>query len=144
MNTETQIFEASVDSLEPMRDFVSEKATAMGADKKQNYGLCLAIDEIATNIIRYGYPLAGITDGKVEFEVVKDAGKLTVTLTDSGMPFDPFAHSVPTEEDMNKPLEERPIGGLGIMMAKQSVDEFKYQFVDGKNINSFTVNIQSP
>src|SRR5476651_381832 len=143
MNTETQIFEASVDSLEPMRDFVSEKATAMGASTKQNYGLCLAIDEIATNIIRYGYPLAGITDGKVEFEVVNDAGKLTVTLTDSGLPFDPFAHNVPTEEDMNKPLEERPIGGLGIMMAQQSVDEFKYEFVNGKNINSFTVNIQS-
>jgi serine/threonine-protein kinase RsbW len=141
MNTETQVFEASVDSLEPMRDFVSEKVTSLGVSTKQNYGLCLAIDEIATNIIRYGYPLASITDGKVEVEIVYDAGKLTVTLMDSGVPFDPFAHRLPTEEEMNKPLEERPIGGLGIMMAKQSVDEFKYDFVDGKNINSFSINI---
>jgi len=141
MSTETQLFEASVDALEPIRDFVTEKSIAAGADNKKNYMLCLAIDEIATNIMRYGYPRAGISDGVINVSITTGNGSLTVVLEDSAMPFNPLEQSVPTEEDMSKPLEERPIGGLGIMLAKQSVDEYKYEFIGNKNRNIFIINI---
>jgi len=59
METEARTFVASVDSLEPIREFLTEKCEAIAIGKKKTYGLCLAIDEIATNIIRYGYPKAG-------------------------------------------------------------------------------------
>ena len=141
MSTETQIFDAVVDELEPIRDFVTEKALAAGADNRKNYALCLAIDEIATNIMRYGYPLAGITDGKIDVTITTTENSLTIILEDGAIPFNPIAHMLPTDDDLNKPLEERPIGGLGIMLAQQSVDELKYEYVNNKNRNIFIVNI---
>ncbi len=141
MSTETQTFNAVVDELEPIRDFVTEKALAAGADNRKNYALCLAIDEIATNIMRYGYPLAGITDGKIDVTITTGENTLTIILEDSAVPFDPMHHMLPTDDDLNKPLEDRPIGGLGIMLAQQSVDELKYEYVNSKNRNIFIVNI---
>ena len=141
MSTETQTFNADVDELEPIRDFVTEKALAAGADNRKNYALCLAIDEIATNIMRYGYPLAGITDGKIDVTITNAENTLTIILEDGAVPFNPMQHMLPTDDDLNKPLEDRPIGGLGIMLAQQSVDDFKYEYVNNKNRNIFIVNI---
>ncbi len=141
MSTETQTFKADVDELAPIRDFVTEKALAAGADNRKNYALCLAIDEIATNIMRYGYPLAGITDGKIDVTITNTENTLTITLEDGAVPFNPMQHMLPTDDDLNKPLEDRPIGGLGIMLAQQSVDDFKYEYVNNKNRNIFIVNI---
>ena len=141
MDTVTQTFDSIVDELEPIRNFVTEKALAAGADNRKNYALCLAIDEIATNIMRYGYPNAGIVDGKIDVTITTGENTLTVILEDGAVPFDPMQHTLPTDDDINKPLEERPIGGLGIMLAQQSVDEFKYEYANNKNRNIFIVNI---
>lgn len=141
MSTETQTFYAVVDELESMRDFVTEKALAAGADNRRNYALCLAIEEIATNIISYGYPLAGITDGMIEVTIITGENTLTVILEDSAVPFNPVRHMLPTGDDPGRPLEDRPIGGLGIMLAQQSVDDLKYEYINNKNRNVFIVNI---
>jgi serine/threonine-protein kinase RsbW len=61
----TQTFDAAVNGLGAIREFVTEKALAVGADSRKNNSLCLAVDEIATNIICYGYPNAGISDNKM-------------------------------------------------------------------------------
>jgi serine/threonine-protein kinase RsbW len=141
MNIESNSFEASVDSLESIRDFISEKAILAGLDKKKNYGLNLAIDEIATNIVRYGYPAVNINDGKITVIISVENNQLKVVLEDTALAFDPMQHLLPTDDDINKPLEERPIGGLGIMLARQNVDKFEYEFIDGKNRNIFINNI---
>jgi serine/threonine-protein kinase RsbW len=136
---ESKTFAASLDSLQLIRDFLNGISASIGLDKKKAYNLSLAIDEIATNIINYGYPLAGKNDGVIEIIVVVEQHSLQVTLIDSAIPFDPFQKASPTEEDLAKPLEERPIGGLGVMLAKQSVDEFNYEYSDHKNKNIFIV-----
>jgi len=143
MNNAAKIFPASLDSLEPIRDYVSAKCEVLGFNKKKTYGLCLAIDEIATNIINYGYPKAGIALGIIEVHMADDARQLTVTLIDTAVAFDPLAHLVPNQDDMNKPLEDRPIGGLGILLAQQNVDEFRYERRGDENCNVFVVNAAS-
>lgn len=140
MDTIVKSFPASLDSLEPIRNFVSEKCIALGFNKKKTYGLCLAIDEIATNIINYGYPKAGITNGEVEVTVHCSDKSIEVILGDKAVAFNPLQHLVPSQEDMNKPLEDRPIGGLGILLAQQNVDEFTYEYRNGSNYNRFLVN----
>ncbi|MDT3401526.1 ATP-binding protein [Mucilaginibacter terrae] len=140
MDTIVKSFPATLDSLEPIRNFVSEKSAALGLNKKKTYGLCLAIDEIATNIINYGYPKAGITNGEVQVTVNISDKSIEVILGDQAVAFDPLQHLVPSAEDMNKPLEERPIGGLGILLAQQNVDEFTYDYKNGSNYNRFLVN----
>jgi serine/threonine-protein kinase RsbW len=136
---ESKIFTANLDSLQLIRDFLNGISGSICLDKKKAYNLCLAIDEIATNIINYGYPLAGNNNGQIEVTVATEEHSLQVTLIDSAIPFDPFKKDSPTEDDLSKPLEERPIGGLGVMIAKQSVDEFKYEYSDNKNRNIFIV-----
>lgn len=115
----------------------------MGINKKKTYGLCLAIDEIATNIINYGYPEAGIGLGIIKVLMADDGKQLTVTLVDTAVAFNPLNYVVPNAEDMNKPLEDRPVGGLGILLARQNVDDFRYERQGDKNCNVFVINTSS-
>lgn len=139
--TETQTFDAVINELGPIRDFVAEKALAAGADNRKTHALCLAIGEIANNIARYGYPLAGVTDGKIDVTVVTGESDVTVILEDDAVPFSPVQHMLPVNDDLDEPFADRPIGGLGIMLAQQSVDELKYEYINNRNRNIFIVNI---
>ena len=56
-----------------------------------------------------------------------DEHKLTVTIEDDAEPFDPQWVELPSDEDLSQPLEERSIGGLGLFLALQGVDDFEYK-----------------
>lgn len=144
MNTTTELrkFSANLDSLEQIREFLTDSANRLGLDKSRTYKLCLAVDEIATNIINYGYLKSGITDGIIDVVVSSNKEMLTVILEDTAIAFDPFENKLPGEEDLALPLEERPIGGLGILLAKENVDEFRYEFENGKNRNIFCIKLK--
>lgn len=131
-------FPGNLDSLGKIREYVASTVQTFGLDKKATYDLCLAIDEIAANIILYGYEKAG-RSGVLDVRVEMDNRALTVTVEDDGEPFDPRNSKLPGEEDFQKPLEERPIGGLGLFLAFNGVDEFKYERAGGRNQNIFVV-----
>lgn len=139
---EPKRFAATLDSLGPVRDYLKSAAQTAGLDKKATYELCLAVDEIATNIILYGYEEAG-RSGVLDVHVDMGERQLTVTLEDDGEPFDPRQSKLPEDEDLLRPLEERPIGGLGLYLAFQGVDEFRYERAGGRNRNIFVVYLQS-
>jgi anti-sigma regulatory factor (Ser/Thr protein kinase) len=67
----------------------------------------------------------------IRCEADAGAGRLTVVFTDEGVPYDPLAKADP---DVTLPLEERPIGGLGIFMTKRLMDAVDYRFEDGRNV----------
>jgi anti-sigma regulatory factor (Ser/Thr protein kinase) len=131
-------FSGTLDSLSLIREYVGSAAGAAGLDKKATYELCLAVDEIATNIILHGYKEAG-RSGVLDVRADIENRKLTVTLEDDGEPFDPRQSKLPESEELLRPLEERPIGGLGLFLAVQGVDEFKYERAGGRNRNVFAV-----
>ena len=108
-----------------------------GLDKKRTYRLELAVDEIATNIVNHGYQEAGLT-GDVVARATITAHALEIVLEDTAVPFDPRLLTRPEQIDL--PLAERPIGGLGVFLAIENVDEFRYEYVDGHNRNIFVVN----
>ncbi len=140
-NSESRKFSANLDSLSPIREFIADSAKLVGLDKSKTYKLCLAVDEIVTNIINYGYLKSGIDDGIIDINVMVQNEMLTIFVEDSAPPFNPIEKITPEEDELSLPLEERPIGGLGIMLAKDNVDEFKYEFTEGKNINIFCINL---
>lgn len=135
----TRSFPASLSSLDEIRVFINEFAKNNGIDSKQAYKITLAIDEIATNIINYGYEKADKEKETVDLSLAIDNNQFTVILEDRGIPFNPLERALPDEKELSLPLEERKIGGLGIMIAKQSVDSFSYSWEEGKNKNTFTL-----
>lgn len=90
----------------------------------------LAVEEIFVNIALHAYPPTG---GEVAINcgVEESMMKVTITFTDGGVPFDPLQTSDP---DLTIPLDERPIGGLGIFLVKKNVDGISYRRREGKNI----------
>ncbi len=137
---EAKTFAGTLDSLGPIRDYVTEAAKTARLDKKRTYDLCLAVDEIATNIILYGYEEAG-RSGVLDVKVDMGEHQIKVTLEDDGEPFDPQQSKLPEKEDLGRPIEERPVGGLGLYLAFQGVDEFRYERAGGRNRNIFVVSI---
>ena len=127
---------ATLESLKTIADYVLEAAAVAGLDRKASYGLHLAVDEIGTNIIMYGYVEAhheGVLDVRAE---IGDA-TISITIEDDGIAYDPSQSQSP---NIDLPPEEREFGGLGLLLAMQSVDKFIYERVDGRNRNTFIVN----
>lgn len=140
---ESKKFKASLDSLSDIREYISIYAKRAGLRKDQSYKLCLSVDEIASNIINYGYPDSNIEADTIEIFISHKGNTFEVVLEDNSPAFNPLKYSGSFEKDVLLPLEERPVGGLGIMLAKQSVDTFSYEFKNGKNRNIFVVKIDN-
>ncbi len=64
---------------------------------------------------------------------------LTILLTDTSQEYDPYGKKDP--DNLDKPISERPIGGLGVFLAVRGVDDFHYEYTDGQNFHTFVVNI---
>ena len=124
----------------PIREFVRSKAAEAGLDKKRTYRLQLAVDEIAANIALHGYEEQGLA-GDIEVQAEVGPDRLTITLVDSAIPYDPFSRVMPS--DLDAPLQDRAIGGLGVFLAINNVNEFLYRFNDGQNHNIFVVQRES-
>ncbi len=126
---------AQLDSLPAIADFVLAAADAAGLGRQPRYRLRLAVDEFATNIISHGY--AGTAPGAIELHAAQDDTTLTVTIEDTGAPFDP--RQVPAPQDLHLPPEQRQLGGLGIFLALGGVDQFFYERVGERNRNIFVM-----
>ncbi|OGW37670.1 MAG: hypothetical protein A2Y97_06905 [Nitrospirae bacterium RBG_13_39_12] len=138
----SRTFPATVESLAIIREYLTEFSAAAGLDKKQTYNLCLAVDEVVTNIFLYGYGKSG-RKGVVEIYTEMDENQIKITVEDDSPPYDPTKQKLPDEEDLKKPLEERPIGGLGLFLTISNVDDFKYEYVNERNRNIFIVKRSS-
>ena len=92
--------------------------------------ISVAIDELMSNIIKYGYPEH---KGPISVSMYELTGTnmLKVQFTDRAIPFDPTAMPDP---DITASADERQIGGLGIMMVRKIMDGFDYVYEDGKNV----------
>lgn len=96
----------------------------------------LSVEETVENVVNYAYK-EGL--GYIEIETKKDGDTLSIILKDGGKPFNPLEKSDP---DITLSVEERPIGGLGIFLCKQMMDEVQYDFKDGCNILTMKINLQ--
>ena len=124
-------------SLSPVGNFVMKAAATAGIEKSAAYRLRLAVDEIATNCIVHGYDEAGL-EGMIYLGGTIDDKTLTVYVEDTALPYDP--RQTPAPDDLDVPLEEREIGGLGVFLALRGVDEFLYEYADGRNRSIFIMN----
>jgi len=115
--------------IRPLTTFVRGVTDRLGLEDRPAKSLRLALEEMVVNIIHYAYPKG--TRGKVDVRAWSDGKAVRFTVTDSGVPFDPTA--VPSV-DTTLSAEDRPVGGLGIHLARALMDSVRYERADDKNI----------
>lgn len=133
---ETLTLSNDLSQVEPLTGFVQGLADRLGLADKPAKSLRLALEEAVVNVINYAYPPG--TEGEVTVRSHVDGGKLLLTVTDSGKPFDPTA-APPV--DISLPVEDRPVGGLGIHLVRHLMDAVRYERRDGKNVLTLEKNL---
>lgn len=125
---------------------VAEIARALGAVEAlfdarpghdaQCFSLSLALDEILTNIIHHGYDAPA--RGTIQLSIRVDGASVQCTVSDDGRAFDPT--TVP-DPDLDAPLEDRQIGGLGMHFVRESLSALSYARRDGRNVLSLRLDL---
>ena len=97
---------------------------------KTQMAICVAIEEVFVNVAHYAYP---DSEGDMTLGIgfAEESRTVTFRMADKGIPFDPLQKPDP---DITLPAEERQIGGLGIFIAKQTMDSLAYTYENGENI----------
>jgi anti-sigma regulatory factor (Ser/Thr protein kinase) len=116
------------DAIAPAAEKAEAWLKTYGPSPKAMYLVPLAIEEIVTNCIHYGYDDAG--DHTIVITLSVADHTLTMTVVDDGHEFDPLAKETP---NLALAVEERPIGGLGIHLLRNLADGMSYERRDGLN-----------
>jgi len=95
----------------------------------------LSIEEAVENVVDYAYENG---NGWIEVGTDCDGNVLTIEIKDAGVKFNPLAKGDP---DLEASVEDRQIGGLGIFLCKQLMDEIGYRYENGCNILTMKKNI---
>ncbi len=102
--------------------------------------VALAIDELVSNIIQHGLPPG--SRETISLRVALAAGALTLEISDPGRPFDPL-REVPAP-DLDSPLEQRRIGGLGVHLVRSLMDKVSYRRRAGRNVLTLSKSLPAP
>ena len=114
-----------LESIPKVCQFLEQTLEEQGAPMKAIAQVNIAADEIFSNIARY----SGAAVAQVDCEIM--AGRAVIRFVDDGQPYDPTGQPEP---DITLPVEEREIGGLGILMVRRTMDEVSYEYEAGRNV----------
>ena len=117
-------FEALAAAMDQLSRWLEERQAAPSAA----YLSMLALEELVTNCIKYGYDDEAEHVIQVQVELSPDG--MSMMVEDDGHPFNPLEQ---VEPDMHLPIEERPIGGLGLHLLGKLSDRMDYAWKNGRN-----------
>lgn len=109
-------------ALERLAEFVAEFSHRHGLPEDERARMMVIFDELLSNVVTYGYEGAA-GKGHIEATLSLEGDRLLMEFADDGRPFDPLT-APPPEVDL--PLAERPIGGIGIAIIRALVDTIGY------------------
>lgn len=126
----TYIVDAKHELIESMISPIIKALEENNANGKAVYQMNLALEEIFVNIVNYAYEN---NNGKIEiaYDLNKDEKLIKIKIKDKGKEFNPLEVKDP---DLKAPAKERQIGGLGIYIVKNIVDDIKYQRINNENV----------
>lgn len=124
---------AELESLSIFREFIAESCAKYEIPSDTVHDLKLAVDEACTNIIQHGYK--GMIPGSIilSFRIKQD--RILVQITDFGHIFEPV--NVP-KPNIEAALEDRELGGLGLYLIYQTMDNIDYKCSEEGNVLTFT------
>jgi anti-sigma regulatory factor (Ser/Thr protein kinase) len=121
---------AIIENLDKGLDFIIEGIEEAKLDRKVVYQIKLACEEVIVNVINYAYPNS---QGNIvlSYEIDENNKEIIIIVSDFGIPYNPLLNEDP---DINLPMEEREIGGLGVYMVRNIMDRVEYAWEDGQNV----------
>jgi len=138
MTTHRIIFKNDISEIERLHAYFLEVGKDAGIDEFMLDSLNLAVEEAVVNVINYAYPQG--SEGEVIIEADESEGTLSFKISDQGKPFDPTKAD---DADITLSAEERQIGGLGIHLVKNIMDEMTYERTsDGRNVLTLVKKIK--
>jgi anti-sigma regulatory factor (Ser/Thr protein kinase) len=117
-----------LEEIPPATELAAQWLVSRGVPEEETHFARLAIDEIVSNCVKYGYDDS--SEHHIEIEIGFENGSLEIVITDDGHAFNPLDFPEP---DTSLPVELRPIGGLGIHLLRKMADRLEYQRADGRN-----------
>ena len=126
-----------IGELEKVNKFIEEIGDELGLGMELRMNLNLVMEEMVSNVIFYAYPKG--VEAEIELVAECDGKELSFVLSDNGKEFDPTL-----KEDLNLDINpsEREIGGMGIYIVKNIMNEVSYQRLEGKNLLTMKKNIR--
>lgn len=121
--------DSDITKIAAVAEQIEEWANNLNLSPKDIFQVNLAIDEILTNIISYGYD--NKEQHEIKLELVYAQSCLMITITDDGKSFNPLDIEMP---DVKAQLEDRPVGGLGFYLVSKVMDQVTYSRESGKNV----------
>ena len=118
-----------VEELERVAHFIDEIGEELSLDMELQMNLNLVMEEMVSNIIFYAYP-EGV-EATIELLAECDGKELTLILSDQGRAFDP---TLKENFDMDVNPAERELGGMGIFIVKNIMNQVTYQRLEGRNL----------
>ena len=107
-----------------------------GVDEHALAGVELVLEEAATNVLRYGYEGLPQAEHWIEIDLQVDLDEVQVLLVDDGKPFDPLDEGAVLLPDT---LDDAQVGGLGLLMIRNTASQLAYERRDGKNRLTMTI-----
>ena len=118
---------AVIESIPEITDFINKELRSLGCTSKTISEIDTVTDDIVSNIANYAYEEE---KGNVTVSMSSDKEMVTIVFSDNGRPYNPLAKVDP---DITLSAEERPMGGLGILMIKKMMDDVDYRYYNGRN-----------
>lgn len=134
---ENMTISAELKNLDTVTDFVLDKLEKHCCPQRVQLQVRLAVEEIFVNIASYAYD-PEIGPAEVRCEVLEDPLRVVIQFLDHGKPFDPLAKE---DADISEEGLMGREGGLGILLVKETMDDVKYTYEDGKNILTIIKNL---
>jgi anti-sigma regulatory factor (Ser/Thr protein kinase) len=129
-------FRARRESLPQVETFLDEVGAAAGLGREACLRVTLLVEELFTNTVMHGH--GGDSDAPVRLDCEVEPGRLALVYEDTGPPHDPFA--VMASPDPAASVEERPIGGLGVLLVAAMARHVEYQRVGDCNRISLVID----
>lgn len=118
-----------ISEVSKLNEFVEEIGNEFSLTPDVVFNLNLVLEEAVVNVINYAYPKE--EHQSIYLSASLREGSIVLILTDTGKEFDP---TMAPDVDITLSADEREIGGLGIFLIRQIMNEVKYERIDGKNI----------
>jgi serine/threonine-protein kinase RsbW len=131
MNTDSRVYLARMRMLHNALAFVAEFAAATNLSERDLLRLQLVIEELFTNTIMHGYGKE--CDEPIEIALHAAPGQVTVRYEDEAATYDPARTLAEAQEQLQGPLEQRPVGHLGVHLVAAIVDDMRHTRVGQRN-----------